>query len=50
MAKMGDIYRSPGRDCDRCDGYGVINEGTDANPQEVPCPKCNPNKRGRAFQ
>lgn len=50
MAKMEDIYRSPGRDCDKCEGKGVVIEGTRANPQEVPCPKCNPNKRGRPFQ
>lgn len=49
MAKMEDVYRSPGRDCKKCEGYGVINEGTKAHPQEVPCPECNANKRGRAF-
>lgn len=49
MAKMGDIYHSPGRDCSKCDGYGVVMEGSRANPQERPCPDCNADKRGRAF-
>lgn len=49
MAKMSDIYRSPNRDCDRCEGKGVVMEGTKANPQEHPCPKCNPNKNKVPF-
>lgn len=49
MAKMEDIYRSPGRDCAKCGGHGVVEEGSKANPQENPCPECNPNKRGRPF-
>lgn len=49
MAKMEDVYRSPGRDCKRCGGYGEVTEGSQANPQKKPCPDCNPEKREVAF-
>lgn len=49
MVKMEDVYRSPGRDCRRCGGHGVLDEGTKANPQEKSCPDCNPNKGRRPF-
>ncbi len=49
MTKMEDIYRSPGRDCKKCGGKGVVMEGSRANPQERPCPECNPEKREVPF-
>lgn len=49
MAKMEDVYRSPGRNCAKCGGDGVVMEGSKANPQEKPCPDCNADKRGTAF-
>ena len=49
MAKMGDIYRSPGRDCKNCGGDGEVTEGTKAHPQKKPCPVCNPDKQKVAF-
>lgn len=49
MAKMEDIYRSPGRDCQKCGGKGVVMAGSKANPQEHPCPECNPNKKKVPF-
>lgn len=42
---MGDIYRSPGRDCAECGGKGVVLAGSRANPQERPCLDCNPDKQ-----
>lgn len=45
---MPTLPQPLGKQCDRCKGYGVItdteNHG-EANPQEKPCPKCNPGKK-----
>lgn len=49
MAKKKDVYRFPDRDCKVCGGRGVVMAGTKANPQEHPCPKCNPNKNKVPF-
>lgn len=49
MAKLGDIWGSPGRDCGTCGGDGVVLGGSRANPQEKPCPDCNSDKQQGAW-